>query len=731
MERGGDDKPNLKSKPIRSRNLYRLTLDKLNNTLKKDIMLQDSAKILVVDDEKGMCDSLQTLLSKSGYEVTTVEKGEEALQKIKKDSFDLVITDIKMPRVDGMDILKAARHKDEDALVILMTGYASLESAITAINQGAYDYLMKPIEFSDLKLTIQRALEKRKADRDRTNLLMELQDRNQELKKKVAELDALYKAGTSLSTTESLKALLSRIISEATRVIEAKSGSIMLIQKPENTLTIEAAIGLSADIVKRTRLELGSSIAGYVAQTGTPLMVEDIEKDARFSHFSKKHYATRSLLCVPLKVKDKILGVINLSDKKTGTPFTNDDLRLLTTFASQAAMAIDDAEQFNQKIKKIKELEALYEIASQISSLEHFEEVCTFIFQKLVTIMPVEFAIWFEWSEKTNQLILNLSLGCGNGKRSLILPVVKDDVTNLEKVNLKIKEKLKDVPELSPHLDSLTSFPIIAERSIHGVLSVGNRQQVSLSEEQIRLISIIISQSASIYEKQKSMLNVTRLVTMGNLVSEITHDLKKPLTNIKGTLQLLREKWSDAQDKDKYFNLVEEEIFHLDGLLKEILSFSNPYKFEMEKRDIASILERALKLVNQDLVSRKITLKKEYKEGNFVLVDKNQIMEIFLNIILNSIEAMPDGGKLKVSAVRCENAKKEKEFIQVCITDEGCGIPRENLTKIFNRYFSTKKEGTGLGLAVVERIVKAHGGFVSVESELNKGTSFFVNLPVA
>jgi signal transduction histidine kinase/DNA-binding response OmpR family regulator len=694
-------------------------------------MLQDCAKILVVDDERGMCDSLQTLLSKSGYAVTTVEKGEEALQKIKKDSFDLVITDIKMPRVDGMDILKAARHKDEDALVILMTGYASLESAITAINQGAYDYLMKPIEFSDLKLTIQRALEKRKADRDRTNLLMELQNTNQELKKKVAELDALYKAGMSLSTTESLKALLGKIVSEATQVIEAKSGSIMLIQKPENTLTIEAAIGLSSDIVKRTRLELGSSIAGYVAQCGTPLMVEDIEKDARFSHFSKKHYTTRSLLCVPLKVKDKILGVINLSDKKTGNPFTSDDLRLLTTFASQAAMAIDDTEQFNQKIKKIKELEALYEIASSLSSLEHFEEVCTFIFQKLKTIMPVEFALWFEWSEKTNQLILNLSLGCGNGRRSLILPVVKDEVINFEKVNAKIKEKLREVPELESHLDSLVSFPIIAERSIHGVLSVGNHQQVSLSDEQIRLISIIISQSASIYEKQKSMLNVTRLVTMGNLVSEITHDLKKPLTNIKGTLQLLREKWSDAQDKDKYFNLIEEEIFHLDGLLKEILSFSNPYKFEMEKRDVASILERALKLVEQDLVSRKITLKKEYKEGNFVLADKNQMMEIFLNIILNSIQAMPDGGKLKVSAVRCENVKKEKEFVQVCITDEGCGIPPENLTKIFDRYFTTKKEGTGLGLTVVERIVKAHGGFVSVESELNKGTSFFVNLPAS
>jgi len=526
-----------------------------------------------------------------------------------------------------------------------------------------------------------------------------------------------------------LKVLLKKIVSLATGVIEAKSGSIMLIQKPENMLTIEAAIGLSSDIVKHTRLELGASIAGYVALKGTPLIVEDIKKDSRFSHLSKKHYATRSLLCVPLKVKDKILGVINLSDKIIGSPFTQNDLKLLTTFASQVAIAIDDAEHFNQNLRKIEELEVLHEIAGQLSSVENFQEVCSFIFQKTKTIMPVEFAIWFEWNEKANELILNLLQGCENNKRNLMIPLAKDDINDPKKVNTKIKESLRDDPDLSPLVDSIASFPIIAERSIHGVLSVGNRQKKVLSEDQNRLISIIVSQSASVYEKQKSLLNATRLVTMGNLVSEITHDLKKPLTNIKGTLQLLREKWSDAKDKERYFNLVEEEIFHLDGLVKEIVSFSNPYKYEMERRDIASVIDRALKLVERDLAIRNIALKKEYKEGHIVLVDKNQLMEVFLNIILNSIEAMPHGGELRVSSSTYKDPKKGIDFIRVGIADTGCGISPENLTRIFNRYFTTKNEGTGLGLAVVDRIVKAHGGRVWVESEPGKGTTFLVDLP--
>jgi signal transduction histidine kinase/DNA-binding response OmpR family regulator len=694
-------------------------------------MLTESTKILVVDDEKGMCESLRALLTNAGYQVTTAEQGEEALSKIQDDKFDLVLTDIRMPRVDGLDILKAVRNKDEEALVILMTGYASLESAVSAISQGAYDYLMKPLEFSDLKLTIRRALDKRKADREKNELLAELKRKNQELKKRVAELNALHKAGTSLSTTKSLKVLLDKIVSLATDVMEAESGSIMLIQSPGNFLTIEAAIGLSDEIVHRTKLELGSSIAGHVAQTRTPLVVKDIEQDSRFSHFRKKHYATKSLLCVPLTLKDKVLGVINLSDKKGGGAFSHNDLKLLTTFASQAAIAIDDTEQFSENQRKIEELEVLYDIAGRLSLAEEFEEICRLIFERVQKITPVEFAVWFSWNEKAGELVAGLFQGCKNGRRHIGVPLDRDEISDGEKVNAKIKAALSAHPDLAEHTDSTVSFPIIAERCVHGVLSVGNRQGKQLSQEQRRLISIVVSQAASAYEKQRSLMNATRLVTMGNLVSEITHDLKKPLTNLKGTLQLLREKWSNAKDKEKYFNLVEEEIFHLDGLVKEIVSFSNPYKYETEKKDIVAILSRALKLVERDLAGGKIVLKKNLIEGYTVMVDKNQIMEVFLNIILNAIEAMPQGGELTVENRLHRAALNGSEYMRVAITDTGCGIAPENLSRLFDRYFTTKKEGTGLGLAVVDRVVKAHGGSVSVESQLGKGTTFYVDLPLA
>ncbi len=152
-------------------------------------------KILVVDDEPRMCESLHTLLTNSGYQVKTIQDGEEAVRLINENNFDLIVADIKMPKVDGVEILKKAKSKDKDNLVILMTGYGSLDSAIQAIEEGAYDYFLKPIEYEVLERAIKRGLEKRKVDLERKKLLEELKDANEELKKRVEELNALYQAG--------------------------------------------------------------------------------------------------------------------------------------------------------------------------------------------------------------------------------------------------------------------------------------------------------------------------------------------------------------------------------------------------------------------------------------------------------------------------------------------------------------------------------------------------------
>lgn len=529
------------------------------------------ACILIVDDEERMCASLAALLSRAGYNVEATAEAEGALQWLKTRTYDLVIADIKMPGVDGLELLRVARQADPDALVILMTGYGSLDSAVAAIGSGAYDYLLKPIEFPALELVVKRAFEKRRADLSRRALLAELQAKNELLSRKFAQLDALYQAARSLAVARDLDELLVKIVTLATEVIGARVGSIMLVEPETQGLVVKAALGLEPEIVRTTRLPFGSSIAGYVAQRSEPVVVADVETDSRFARVAKAKYETKSLLCAPLVVKQEVLGVINLADKRGGGVFGPDDLQLLVTFASQVAVAIDDARQIEQALQ-----------------------------------------------------------------------------------------------------------------------------------------------------------NARRLVTMGSLLSEISHDLKAPLTNIRGSLQILREKLARSPEAAEILKATEGEVYRLTELVKELVDFSNPNKYHLQRADLSGVIRRALKLVESDLAKKKIDLRlRMTADLPPIFLNENELIEMLLNLITNAFEGMPDGGILEVGA------QGEQGDVRVWVKDSGAGISPERLPRIFERYYTTKPTGTGLGLPIVERIVKAHNGTITVESTPGKGTTFAVTFPGA
>lgn len=216
---------------------------------------------------------------------------------------------------------------------------------------------------------------------------------------------------------------------------------------------------------------------------------------------------------------------------------------------------------------------------------------------------------------------------------------------------------------------------------------------------------------------------------MGNMMSEITHDLKKPLTNLKGVIQLLREKKGEKK-KEELLEILSREILRASELVRELVDFSNPGKYQTEKKSILLPLEKALKLLGTDIQKNRIELVKSYPDNlPPIYINENELLEVFINVLLNGIESMQQGGELRVELERHYDPQRQDSFVEICIVDQGVGIAKENLDRIFERYYTTKDGGSGLGLAIVERIVKAHNGFLKVESRLNKGTRFFIYLP--
>lgn len=706
-----------------------------------------TATIVVIDDEKRMCDSLTALLSGDGYNVMAYQTSTEAVQAIREHRVDLVITDIVMPEMDGLDVLKAVKAVDDGIPVVLMTGNASLDSAVQAIGQGAYDYLLKPVEFTHLELTVKRALDKRNSDLERLQLLKELKLANMLQQRRINELNALYEAGKSIGSTSNLPELLRQIVALASTVSDAEIGSIMLLDEKGETLTIAAAIGLDPNIVRTTRLVVGDSISGHVAKTGEPLIIEDVETHPQFGRRNKEKYRSSSLLCAPMKIKNNVIGVINMARKAGGGSFDKADLRLLTTFASQAAVAVDDAHQFERNRRRLIEFEILHEVSREMTNMRSINDFRKLLVEKLTLVFPIDYSLWLDWNPAHSRLTAAGVSGDAN------LPLTDSGGIDLNKVtreSISLSEleldqfDLHDIPAVTEYIaehihnnrslpdpgSARMAIPVIRQGELAYVLYLSASSIDSYSDEDRSLASLVVSQAALLFERERSLLNATRLLTMGNMISEISHDLRKPLTSIKGGLQILRQKMTDI-DKLQAFQLANEEVHRMNELVRELVDFSNPNKYQTEKVDLRHLVDRAADLVGPDLRRKNMTFSAEYEDTDWeCIVNKNQILEALLNLFINAADATDDKGSLTVTGLIEQPEHKKDKYLALRITDTGNGIGKEDLSRIFERYYTTKETGTGLGLSVVERIISAHSGTISVSSEPGKGTSFTLYFPL-
>ncbi|NLI16123.1 MAG: response regulator [candidate division Zixibacteria bacterium] len=694
--------------------------------------MKHKANILLVDDEKGMCDSLKTLLEMENYQVQATTNPEKALELLAENDFDLIITDIKMPKVSGLEILRRARQRDPYLEVILMTGYASLASAKEAVDQGAFGYLAKPVEFEELKITIARSLEKRHTAIEKERLLDELTIANTKLRQSLAQFDALYSASTILASTIDLTEALTQILSLAIDVIGARIGSVMILDPNKQELYIGAACGLANEIVSNTRMKVGSSISGYVAKTGKPLMIDNIEKDPRFSRINRQHYESKSLISVPLQYKGNILGVINLNNKINGAPFDNDDLRILSSLAAQAAIAIDRANIFGERVEKINELSILFDITRKISTIDDIDKVGeTIYFEMRKLIHNIQAIFWFGLIERTNSLRLELhyeSERCGPERLfPTELKIAKEVIGIGQDVDINTigGQLLNSFAEYAARNKFATEIiPVQLRGAISGFMVILSDGALSATGQ--NLSTIVAAQAASIYERQKAVLNATKLVSMGKMISEICHDLKKPLTNIKGNIQIYRDKF-DGPLADEFFAGSEKELNRLHELVKEIVNFANPNKYYTQRESLKNVVEKVAELLARDFQKKNIDFQLVCETVPDIEINRNEILESILNIILNAVESMESGGRI---IVKIGPHPKAEPYVHMTISDTGCGIPENELPKIFERYYTTKETGTGLGLAIVERVIAAHNGRLTVESKVGEGTTFKIDLPI-
>jgi len=396
--------------------------------------------------------------------------------------------------------------------------------------------------------------------------------------------------------------------------------------------------------------------------------------------------------------------------------------------------------------------ETLSKLSKAMVSILDLQSLTNRIFETITQTMGVEKASLFLWDEEKGAYSLFESKNVNVTTTNPLLP--KDDPLPryLQKMGeIIIREELAkrgNIPELKYIVNMMSlmgaeaSIPLISKGQLIGMLNLGYKFNKDIySHEDIELLSTLANQTAiavenaRLYEdlkKSKSYIRrADRLASLGTLTAGLAHEIRNPLVSIKTLTQLLPERLEDEEFRDQFLKIASGEVDRIATLVEELLDLAKPSDPKLGFEDINTILDGMILLVSTETKKKKVDILRGYASDlPPVQIDREQMKQVFLNILLNAIQATSENGKITVKT-RSFTKPGGEPFVQVECTDTGCGIPPENIEEIFNPFFTTKSTGSGLGLSISHQIIQEHQGYIDVESQWGRGSSFFINLPVS
>ena len=238
---------------------------------------------------------------------------------------------------------------------------------------------------------------------------------------------------------------------------------------------------------------------------------------------------------------------------------------------------------------------------------------------------------------------------------------------------------------------------------------------------------LLIKDMREIRDLQEKVHRSERLASLGRLAAGVAHEVRNPLSSIKGFAQYFVKRFSGHDEEQGYASVMVKEVDRLNRVITDLLDFAGPKEPCREPQSLETIADQALKLLAPDLEARKVEVVKDYEPDlPAVSVDRDRISQVFINLLLNALESMEAGGEIRISLRRCG----PPPAVEATVADTGAGIPEGDLEKVFEPFFSRKRKGTGLGLAIVHQIIESHRGEIRVESRPGKGTVFRMRLPL-
>jgi signal transduction histidine kinase len=271
-------------------------------------------------------------------------------------------------------------------------------------------------------------------------------------------------------------------------------------------------------------------------------------------------------------------------------------------------------------------------------------------------------------------------------------------------------------------LESVTAFAQQAGLAIYNAFMYQELKAFSQQmEEKIQ------KTTADLRKTEAQLIRSEKLAALGQLAAGIAHEIRNPLTSINILIHSLTENFPPESARREDLQVIEEEIRRINEIVDQFLRFARPAPPRLQKADVLSVFEETLQLLRPQMEKYRIIVQKEFQVLRPISMDREQMKQVILNLLLNAVQAMPNGGRLTLRGQVLEDG----QWVTLSIQDSGIGIPSEDMNKLFDPFFSTKEGGVGLGLSIAHRIIDQHHGKIEVESAPGKGTLLTVWLPIS
>ncbi|MDD2921904.1 MAG: GAF domain-containing protein, partial [Anaerolineales bacterium] len=575
-----------------------------------------------------------------------------------------------------------------------------------------------------------------------------------ETEQRARQLSTLNEITRQLTSTLEIDPLLQNILENAVGILNCEAGSLFLVDEQTGELVFKVTVGPVAANLIGQRLPPGTGIVGRAVQLRQPLIENEKQRSVnRFGGIDQQTgFVSRALMAVPLQVKDRIIGVIEVINRRDGLPFIKDDQDLLTAFAGQAAVAIENARLYTltdqELAARVEELSVMQRIDRELNASLEMDRAMRITLdwalrqsgaevgligmleESNLTVMAHQgfdekTAAAFEQSIKVTLPAMNLCVQTGQPQRATVT-TSKEKLLSAAHTQIVIPIRRETAVIGLLHLestsDSLVDLAFLTRLTDHAAIAISNAQLYG--------------------EVQRA--NIAK----SDFVAFVAHELKNPMTSIKGYTDLMSAGAVGPinEMQTNFLNTIKTNTERMSTLVSDLNDNSKieagRLRLDYKATDVAAVVDETARSLKRQIEEKKQTLEVLLPEEKLppMWADRIRVIQVLVNLLSNSYKYTPEGGVLQIGAEEAANqwdAEGAARVIHIWVKDNGLGMTPEDQKKLFQKFFRSddaearKSPGTGLGLNITKSLVELQGGKIWFESEFRAGTTFHITIPVA